>query len=357
MNVYSGIYYIQGGVEHTATFSFFKDKLNINFKDEYRHERKVYWYYDEIVKAEFWQTGRAIINYNGYPKQTIEIASKQFADELEENINRQSRRFLLKAVGHSLPLLRILFILFVLLLVAYFWLVPYLAVRLAEKVPVSYEEDLGRGMYNAMKAGFKIDEKRTGYINNFFNGLNISSPYNIHITVVHDEIPNAFAMPGGNIILYDKILAGMDNYNELAALLSHEFSHVQNKHTTKSLFRQMGTSIFLNVISGNTSAVSNALVGQANNLKTLSYSRRLEKEADLAGVQILAARKIDCNGFAGLFEMLKKQSNIQTSEWMSSHPDLENRIEYIQRDPAFNKNGIVENETLKAIFIKIKAGK
>lgn len=54
--------------------------------------------------------------------------------------------------------------------------------------------------------------------------------------------------------------------------------------------------------------------------------------------------------------MLKKQNNIQTSEWMSSHPDLENRIKYIQKDPALNRNGIVENKTLQTIFLKIKTG-
>lgn len=84
-------------------------------------------------------------------------------------------------------------------------------------------------------------------------------------------------LPGGNIIVYDKILAGMDNYDQLAALLSNEFTHVQNKHTTKSLFRQMGNSVLLNVIVGNTNAISKTIISNAGNLKSLSYSHSLKK--------------------------------------------------------------------------------
>jgi beta-barrel assembly-enhancing protease len=355
MNTYTGIYYLKDGPEHSATFSFLNDKLSIQFTDEDRTKREVYWYYDEINKEELKQGFKPVIGYKGYPEQIIEVNSTQFSRELEEYINRQRKNFLLNTFGHSLPFLRILFTLIILLAAVYLWLVPYLAVRLAEKVPVSYEENLGNGMYNAMKSGFTIDEKKSVYSNEFFSELNISTPYTIHVTVVKDNIVNAFAMPGGNIILYDKIIAGMDNYKELAALLSHEFSHVQNKHTTKSLFRQMGNTVFLSVLFGNTSAMSNVIIRNADNLKSLSYGRNLEKEADKDGLKILSDRKIDGDGFVNLFEMLKKQGGLPVSEWMSSHPDLDRRIEYIKGDPLFNKNGVQESETLRTLFGKIKA--
>ncbi len=355
MNSYTGIYYLKGGAVYAATFSFLNDRLSIQFTDEKRIKREVYWYYDEIIKEDLEQGFKSVIRYKGYPEQVIEVNSSQFVRELEELINRQNKKFLLKVFGHSLPLLRVLFIIIILIAAVYLWLVPYLAVRLAGKVPVSYEENLGNRMYNAMKSGFTIDEKKTVYINEFFNELNIPTPYTIHITVVKDDIPNAFAMPGGNIIVYDKIIAGMDNYKELAALLSHEFSHVQNRHTTKSLFRQLGNTVFLSVLFGNTGAVSNVIIRNADELKSLSYGRGLEKDADISGLKILCDRKIDGNGFVDLFAILKKQGGPPVSEWMSSHPDLDRRIEYIKNDPLFNKNGIQENETLRALFLKIKA--
>lgn len=355
MDQYNGTYHAAGSEEQAATIVLLKDKLRICFKDVYRNDREVFWYYDDIVNEKCWENGKAIVNYRGFPKQTIAVASKQFADELEERIAKQSSYFFLKAFGHSLPFLRILFVFFILLLIGYFWLMPYLALRLAEKVPVSYEENLGEGMYKAMKAGFKIDAVKSADINDFFKHLNLPSPYNIQITVVQDETPNAFALPGGNIIVYDKILSGMDDYTELAALLCHEFVHVQNRHTTKSLFRRTGNSAFLQIMLGNTHAISSVIIGQADNLKNLSYGRSLEKEADLQGLKMLAERKIDGNGFTRLLEMLKRQNAVSISEWMSSHPDLDHRIGYIQKDPWLNKNGVAENEGLRSVFKKLKA--
>jgi predicted Zn-dependent protease len=100
-------------------------------------------------------------------------------------------------------------------------------------------------------------------------------------------------------------------------------------------------------------------VSNADNLKGLSYSRKLEKEADMNGLKILSERKIDCNGFVRLFEFLKTESaktNTQPAEWISSHPDLDNRIEYIKKHELFNKNGVEESEVLKTLFLKIKTG-
>ena len=356
MNTYKGTYFVKGGAEHAATFIFLKDKLSIKFNDENNNGREVYWYYDEIIKENFRQNGKTVVRYTGYPEQIIEADSREFASQIEEYTTKLKNKVFLKTLMQVSPLLRVLIVIFIVLLAVYIWVVPYLAVRLAEKVPVSYEENLGQKMYDAMSIDYKIDETKTKYINQFFKELNISTPYAIHITVVKDDVVNAFALPGGNIVVYDKILAGIDDYSELAALLSHEFTHVQNRHTTKSLFRQMGNSVFLSVITGNTGAVSNVIIRNADNLKSLSYGRRLEKEADLGGLKILGDRQIDANGFVKLFAMLKRQGGPQISEWMSDHPDLDRRISYIKQAPRFNKNGTAENETLKTIFLRLKTG-
>lgn len=355
MNNYKGTYSIKGGAEYAAAFTFLKDKLSIKFNDENNNGREVYWYYDEIIKENFRQHGETIIRYKGYPEQIIETDSSEFVTRLAEHTAKQNKKFLMKALMQISPLLRVLIVVFILLFAVYLWLVPYLAVRLAERVPIAYEESLGQKMYDAMSAGYDIDETKTKYINQFFKELNIATHYTIQITVVKEDVVNAFALPGGNIVVYDGILAGINDYSELAALLSHEFTHVQYRHTTKSLFRQMGNSVFLSVITGNTGAMSSVIIRNADNLKSLSYGRSLEKEADLGGLKILADRKIDANGFVKLFYMLKKQGGPQISEWMSDHPDLDRRINYIKQAADFNKNGIAENETLKTIFLRLKA--
>jgi predicted Zn-dependent protease len=164
-------------------------------------------------------------------------------------------------------------------------------------------------------------------------------------------------MPGGNIVVFDKLIYQMKNYEDLAALLSHEFTHVNNKHTTRSLFRKLGSSIFLSVVLGDVGAVSSIILRNADNIKGLNYSRSLEKEADLNGLKILSERKIDCNGFVRLFGILQKESNITSTsqpEWTNSHPNLDKRIKYVQNSKYYNENGVAVNETLKAIFLQLK---
>ena len=149
----------------------------------------------------------------------------------------------------------------------------------------------------------------------------------------------------------------MNGYEELAALLSHEFTHVNERHTTRSLFRQQASSLFISIIFGDVGTIGNVIVGSADDLKGLSYSRKLEKDADINGIKILDERKIDCNGFIHLFQLLEKEiaeTGGEPTEWVSSHPDIEKRIAYAKKNELFNKNGVETNETLKTLFMKIK---
>ena len=73
----------------------------------------------------------------------------------------------------------------------------------------------------------------------------------------------------------------------------------------------------------------------------------------------LSERKIDGNGYIRLFSFLQNESERSETlqvKWISSHPDLNNRIEYLKKDVLFNKNGVEQNETLRTLFLKIKTG-
>jgi beta-barrel assembly-enhancing protease len=360
MDAYTGKYYIQGGEEQEATILILKDKLSIGLRDEHGNPRIVYWPYEQIIRDSFWKRGQTLVRCGSYPVQTIEVENKELADRLESVFKEREKSWLSRMLNkNTARLLKFFVVLLLLFLGAYFWLIPFLADRLAKRVPISYEESLGDGIYNALQTGFTIDAEKTAYINDFFRELNIDTKYNIRITVVKENIANAFAMPGGNIIVYDKILAGMNNYEDLAALLSHEFTHVNEKHTTRALFRRMASSLFISIIFGDVGTLGNVIVSNADELKRLSYSRSLEKEADMNGLKILSDRKIDCNGFIHLFQLLQKEvekEGGQPSEWVSSHPDLEKRMAFTKSNALFNNNGVEVNETLKTLFLKIKAG-
>lgn len=358
MDAYTGKYYIQGGEQQDATMLLLKDRLSIGLRDEHGNPRIVFWPYDQIIRDSFWKRGQSVVRCGTYPVQTIEVSAREFADKLESIFKERERSWISRTLNKNvMGLVKVLAVFFALLAAAYIWLIPLLAERLAKKAPVSYEERLGDEIYNELKPSFVIDGEKTAHINDFFRELNINSTYNIRITVVNEDIANAFAMPGGNIIVYDKLLAGMSSYEELAALLSHEFTHVNKKHTTRSLFRKLASSLFLSIILGDVGAIGNVIINNAEDLKGLSYSRKLEKEADMNGLKLLSERKIDCNGFIRLFELLQKeveQTKDQPREWISSHPDIKKRIGYTKSHELFNKDGVEVNETLKTLFLKIK---
>jgi predicted Zn-dependent protease len=209
-----------------------------------------------------------------------------------------------------------------------------------------------------MKADFVLDEKKTAYINDFFSQMKIPSKYDVEIVVVKGDMVNAFALPGGHIVVYDKLLNQLESYPELAALLSHEFTHVENRHTVKTLFRQLGSKIFLSLIIGDATAVGGVIMNNADDLKSLSYSRALETEADENGARLLADRKIDCGGFVRLFQVLKKEvADTQPSEWISSHPNLDKRIEKNKENPFCKNSSFQVDSTLHTLFLRLKGGK
>ena len=341
----TGTYYYDGkGV--SATVLLEKHKLLIQIPRE-GALTEVIWYYDQVMKGE---DGRFL--YPGYPQQELQLSSPSFSIELTKRIAQQT-----SSVRHhrGSTFLKVLLILVAIGALFYFIAVPRIAGALASRVSVDYEKQLGEQMYRSLKGSLVVDEKRTALINEFFRELKTTSPYNIKITVVKGDIANAFAIPGGRIVVYDKLLSGIGSYPELAALLAHEFVHVQNRHSLRSLFRQFSSRIFLALFLGNFDVAGAVLIQNTEQLKDLSYSRKLETEADEVGASLLAQRGIDCKGFVRLFELLQKESGGATvPEFINSHPDLEKRMANVQEQAYCKNQQTTPNEALHGLFLQLK---
>jgi Zn-dependent protease with chaperone function len=330
--------------EQPATISFQKKKLSILLKNK----REIFWYYEQIKRNNVYT-----FQYAHYPLQLLRLSSSTVADELENRIQKGNKTVY---VGKMAPLLKVLLFFIAFLIIAYLFLVPWIASALAGRFPLSYEKSIGDQTFNAMKNDFVIDVKKTAYINDFFSQMNVPSKYNVQIVVVKGEVVNAFALPGGRIVVYEKLISKLNSYPELAALLAHEFTHVESRHTIKTLFRQLGSKIFLSLVLGDATAVGGVIINNADDLKSLSYSRALEKEADENGARLLADRKIDCDGFVRLFEILKQETkgDPKTAEWISSHPNLDKRVENIKDNP-FCKNSLSQTDSvLQQLFVNLK---
>jgi len=354
MKTWFGSYYTSFHSEPAeATVLAVEKSITIGFRHQDGLTNRIKWDMQDIVAVfdisiqatritQSRETGSQLV-VNG--RQAFEFVREMQAEQNKQWYKKSQTK---ERAGSLLIFLGIIAV----LVTAYFLIVPWLSEKLASTISVKTEQQLGNAVYDALDLAGQQDKEATVVINEFFREMKVQTPYTIQLTVVNSDVVNAFALPGGNIVVYSALLKQLKTYPELAALLSHEFTHVNNKHSTKSIFRQMGSSVFLGLLFGQFGDVTAVMVDQADRFKSLQYSRGLEKEADLNGLSILRERQIDPEGFVNLFMHLKQAASASAiPEFLGSHPDIDKRIAYI-RDASKNWK-IKDNSQLKTIFEKL----
>lgn len=355
MKSYFGTYSISSGaVPVESTILVFDKNLSIGFRRADGSNAMESWLLKDVEAGFDFGRQSSRLRSNKQPGAELLIEGNDAANFIASLQAEQKKPWHKKSSGkewirNGALLVGILGLLFLL----YLLIVPWLSEKLAGRISATTEKQLGDAVYDAMGLSGREDTAASYIVNEFFGAIDVPTAYSIRITIVNDNVVNAFALPGGRIVIYSALLKQINSYPELAALLSHEFTHVNNKHSTKSIFRRLGSKVFLGLLFGRFGTVTSVLVDHADNLKSLKYSRRLEKEADMDGLQILAQRNIDPQGFVDLFENLKRSSpGSVLPEFLGSHPDIDKRISYIRE--ASKKIRVKKNEQLKAIFEKLK---
>jgi Zn-dependent protease with chaperone function len=174
--------------------------------------------------------------------------------------------------------------------------------------------------------------------------------YPYQFKCVNDSAINAFALPGGFLYINRGVIEVADNEAELAGVVGHEIGHVALRHgtnqATKSYLAQAPLALLGAFLGGNSVGAILAQIGTgfAVNSILLKYSRDDERQADLIGTQILYDANYDPIYMARFFENLETDRG--GSDFFSSHPNPENRIENIHAEiaklgPA--KAGVVNN--------------
>lgn len=146
----------------------------------------------------------------------------------------------------------------------------------------------------------------------------------------NDEVLNAFATPGGYIYVYTGLIKYLESPDHLAGVLAHEVAHAERRHTSKTLQRQMGVQILIDIVLGENQGAVTQVLGQ---LGELQFSRSAETEADEFSVSYLSnpSSPFSCTGAAGFFEKLQSEDGGgAVPEFLSTHPNPDNRIEHIQ---------------------------
>lgn len=237
---------------------------------------------------------------------------------------------------------------------SYVYAIPWVAEESVVLIPEDYDDKLGSNFFQENMFFSSVDSVKTASLNAFAKELKLKNNKPIKFTVVNSDIVNAFALPDGNIVVYQGILDEMKSYEELVALIGHEVSHVNNRHSMKAICRSLSGYLFISAILGDANGIMATIGDNVNSLQSLSFSRAFEHEADLDGFEILVSNGVNPQGMSDLFQRLQQDNTISIPEFLSSHPLTEERINYIDKMIKTRSFEAKTNDKLKGIFEKLK---
>lgn len=250
--------------------------------------------------------------------------------QLTERRHQQTGREIRLAVTATVALVAVI--------AAYLYGVPLLASRIVTVVPPAWEQRLGETVALQMEAsldgeaGFELcddnpDSLANQAIARFGNEVlaGSGSPFELDIRVVKSDIPNAFALPGGQVFFFSSLLDRARTPDEFAGVLAHEIGHVAYRHGMEQLISTAGTGALIGFILGDMTGISVA-AGLGATMIDARFSRDAERQADAFAAQV--AQRMDFNP-AGLADLINRvgvdDEFARALALLSTHPLTEDR--------------------------------
>lgn len=195
-------------------------------------------------------------------------------------------------------------------------------------LPESLDEKLAQPFWAQLEASPERCSSGTAqrYVDELVQPLERALPgsaFRYRFMVVKDPAVNAFALPGGYVVVNLGLLEAAESSEEIAAVLAHEMSHVELRHGSRRLVRVLGGSLVLSLIFGG--ADPGVLAGAVSELAQKGYDRSEEADADAQGIALLARAGISARGMASFFRRLAQSPSLP--ELLSTHPDPGARAE------------------------------
>lgn len=220
-----------------------------------------------------------------------------------------------------------------------FVLVPLMANQLAPLLPPEGERALGDATYSQIRKALSSDfvaikeceaEEGTQALTAMRAALeeHADLPYDMSLTVLDHEMINAFALPGGRVVLFRGLIDNAEGPNEVAAVLAHEMGHVVSRDPTRHALRSAGSFGVLGLLFGDF-AGGTAVLLVANQLIEASYSQGAETAADGYAHGILAQSQVSPASIGTFFARMRDEYGEDDGfvAHFLSHPSMGDRIE------------------------------
>ncbi|APG60198.1 M48 family metalloprotease [Christiangramia salexigens] len=164
------------------------------------------------------------------------------------------------------------------------------------------------------------------------NSIASAAPYEFKFYLLADDSTvNAFALPGGPVFITKALYNRLSNEDQLAGVLAHEIGHIIGRHSAEQLAKQGFTNTILTGVAvGSESHEVTKAAAVLGNLANMKFGRGDELESDHLGVKIMLQSGYDPKALIEVMKILKEASGGNSpSEFFSTHPDPDNRIEKI----------------------------
>jgi Zn-dependent protease with chaperone function len=236
---------------------------------------------------------------------------------------------------------------------------PYAADRLAPLVPNALERRIGdaaEGQIRVMFGGKPCNANAAGRTAFFKLMRKLSTAAGIETAVraevLDTPIPNAFALPGGKVYLFNGLLAKANNPDEIAGVVAHELGHVRHRDNTRNMIYSGGTSFLVGLLFGDVTG-SGALVFASRSLITASYSREAEQNADDFSISVMRKLGRPTRPMGDLIFRITGNQGDKTLSILANHPLTEDRLKHLSDEdrPASGPPLLTDQEwtALKAV--------
>ena len=202
--------------------------------------------------------------------------------------------------------------------------VPKLAEYVAKATPPSMEAKLGDQVLQGLdsKIGYfspsKTDAAHKARISAALNQLCVTMKdcpqHRLEFRAGGDIGANAFALPGGIMVVTDEMITLSKNDTEIIAVLAHELGHVKERHAFRQSIQGVLSGLILAAVTGDVSSVGSGLPAV---LMQMHYSREHETEADMYALNAMQKACLPPKAFADILQRLQEQA-LSEEEFPSS---------------------------------------
>ncbi|WMN11867.1 M48 family metallopeptidase [Marivirga salinae] len=173
-------------------------------------------------------------------------------------------------------------------------------------------------------------------LNRLSKGMDTVS-YEYDIYVLKSDQVNAFTAFNGQLFVFTGLIEQTESAEELAAVLAHELAHAENRHVIKNLVKEIGLNSLILIISGGDPLVMQEITKM---VVSSGFNRSMEREADEYAIKYLREANINPNRLTQFFLKLKQKNREIPDglQWISSHPALTERIQFVSENAGDSLN-------------------